>query len=451
MAYIYVKSGLGTNTDTTQTTGYFATMQTGAFGSGNLTAANVYGSLYRANLQARDGDVILISDASEESSLSTSVIISYSVTITCVSDSNANEEVDGSLSSTAQTYCDDFGANTALKFVEIRNLHLKIYDDFSVASASLSLKNCALTFVSANGSSSIGINSDGGAAIFENVRATMVGPSVTLLNSGYGGSLVWRGGSIATSTNTSAVFSVFNRGAFFEIIDVDMSGVDNPYLYLGSGGVTSDFNFIIDLVNCKLPSTLTGFADEPFVSRGGKILRLVGCGVSAATSQYQFFSRLFGCDLEDDTSVYRTNTEAVFDTTKVSAKLITTSAVNNTNYISVVPIPWGRYVDLTEAATDTARLYFASNTALTQQDLWFDVCYADASDLASTKIATSKPANGFGATAHATTSGEWTGGLTYEYYVDVPLSGGGAGVPSITVNCAKASATVYIDPVFEFV
>jgi hypothetical protein len=39
----------------------------------------------------------------------------------------------------------------------------------------------------------------------------------------------------------------------------------------------------------------------------------------------------------------------------------------------------------------------------------------------------------------------WTGGLTYLYHIDIPISDGADCYPTVRVYVAKASATIYFD------
>lgn len=450
MAFVYIKAG-GTADGTAN--GVHATQQTGSFAA--LGAANYYSDMAAAFAQGGADDVYCVSDANSLTSSEGNVSLKTGQSdntymyLTCVSDTNIDQEVDGTGAANPQIYAIDWTVLNAN--VVHRGLYIKMSDDMSITgTCECVFDGCKVHFTAAG--CILSSVSDGKLVSFINTDLQYDGSTTQCMSFGGGSRLEFIGGSFSGASVLNIFHGSgigFNGGATIKFLGVDMSGLANPY-YLNDVGSdqANDDSLHVMYHDCKLNSTFTGFVEET-IARRKHLFEAVGCANASADSVYQFHLETMNGSIEDDTATYLTATEAVFGATEVSAKVVSTA--NATIYSPFrVELPWVKFVDLTAAASDVMRIKFASNSTLTPEDIWFDVVYMDDVDNAIQKYATSRPTNIWGSTSFSTTTSEWTGSPTNEYYVDIDLSDGELSAPRIFVTCAIASATVYIDPAPTF-
>lgn len=450
MAYVYIKSG-GTADGTAN--GVHATQQTGSFAA--LGAANYYSDMAAAFAQGGADDLYCVSDANSLTASEGNVTITNGQTaytmmyITCVSDTNIDQEVDDSTSTNAHIYFDDMNLNGGRTYFQ--GLYVRLSDDLTSGGnhSMVVMRNCrfnmsgptsvpfyfwqALLFRFIN--CDIDFGSNAGQALFRP----------------YGGTVIQVIGGSLSSTNDVDMFvtgSFDNGGGTFEAVGVDMSGFNTDY-YLNTLGGVDDFTvneIDFKMINCKLDSGHLGFVEDELALPVHRV-DVIGCDNASAASQYQFYLERMSGKLQDETSIYLTATAAVFGATKVSAKL-TTRSTCAIGTVFTVEIPWLVYADLTAAGSDSMRIHFAtaSGQTITPEEMYFDVFYPDDTNNEQVLFTTNRPANIWGSTTYTTDTGAWTGTVGTQYYVDLDLSAGEASAPRIVVTCTAASKTVYINP-----
>lgn len=447
MSYLYVKSD-GTADGTTN--GVFATQQTGSFAT--LGAANYYSHYATAITRATAGDTICVSYANSDSSGTTTTgtvpAVSFGKTtnVICVSDSNIDEQVDGRTSANNQISV-GLVSNKGSFYFDKLNIECTNYWRVQESSSLITFNECDITLASSY------FYPDGNNQRWAFINCNIIhsGTSADLFRWQRGSLLNVVGGSIlSTGTLESICGTLDFYGSHYHFDGVDMSSSGASYFLanIGAGGVSDDWQDV-NLSKCKLPS-LTGWSEEVFDNPAHQI-KVIGSAASDAACAYQFAYVGYGVEINETTTVYRTSTDAVFDTTKISAHATTTANITD-NEIVRWKLPWGRYADLSAAGSDTIKIQFAVGSGtLTPEEIWFDVVYQDRTNSGKYNTATNKPDDIYGSTTYTTTTSEWTGTLAAEYEVNIDLSDGGPCVPEIWVNIVKASSNIYIDPLPTFI
>lgn len=443
MSYLYIKSG-GT---ATAGSGVYATKQASVFSG---ATSGYYSNISDAFVDATAGDTIAISYAesiaSSQGNITSEPTADFTVftKIICVDDTNSDEQVDGTAASGWHLHHTFFWSAGNFIFEGLR-IKRTNYSKIEADTSKHIFQNCYVEHSSY-------IACDGFATSLElvNTDLNIISPSSPPLRPTKGGFIKVIGGSISCTTQTDLVGSNSQYTSTVYFNGVDCSGATVSYFLGDTGAVDTDDRVLITAINCKMPS-LTAWSEESLVNQTHE-LSFVGCGVTDAACAYQFAYQNSAGLLEEDTSIYLTATEAVFGTTEVSAKVVTESDCSLEKPFRF-KLPWVKYNDDPSASgSDNVRIKFAIGTgSLTKQEIWFDVVYPDGTNTGEYNTATSQPADLLGSTAHTTTTGEWTGSVAAQYYVDIDISDGSASAPELWVTCAKASASIYIDPVVAYV
>src|SRR3990167_8882049 len=404
MAYFYVKSG-GTATDDA---GRETTMRTGAFEANANNFPNVQAVFATTGTAVAAGDFILCSDLSAHAYAASVTYgtagLLWAVYVVSVDDANqeqykagAIEDLDG-----AGTY--DLNISG---YVVIEGLIIRVGDDIQPnIDSGVLFRHCTITMTNNLNTIGVGVAFD---ALFNN-------------------------------TSDGGGTGIFEN--------VDMTDVTK--IITGNGAGLDD-NFYVVVKKCALNGSVT-FADETFIKDGQYLLVMESC--SGAGREYQFFQRTNGGDVQDNTTIYRDESEAFPSATKVRLKC---TAVAATSIASPLYFDFPtQKIDLSSASTDTIRIYFASTTALTNINCWAEVYYPDGTNTHVSNLATNRASDILAAgTAHTDDSGSstWKDGAGdlagyNEYRMDIATSGdvGAANsVPVIRVYLAAASAVVYFD------
>jgi hypothetical protein len=242
--------------------------------------------------------------------------------------------------------------------------------------------------------------------------------------------------------------SDFVTGGIILFEDVDLSaictGATNRYIVNFSGigdGST------IDLLRCKLPSG-AGFAIQtgtPSTKFGGSRVRLHHC--SKIDDTYSFYESNFFGVMQHETTIVRTG-GASDGTTAISMKIVSNANVSE-QFVWFESTPIHGWTDSTSSATFTIHGVYDSATNLQDDEIWMELEYP-ANDTDGLGAMASDVCEILGSPADQATSTEtWTTtGLTNpnKFKLSVTVTPGKAGPITARVFLAKASTTVYIDP-----
>lgn len=250
------------------------------------------------------------------------------------------------------------------------------------------------------------------------------------------------GGSIAaTGTAPNAAFSTTSGSPapMYVILDgVDLTGLSTKIL-VGAWPEVNNFQAI----NCKLPASIT-LASTP--TNTGAINDFIICDSGTGNTRHERY--LYGGPVTSDTAVYRSG-GASDGTTPISWKVVT-----NANARSLVPVEcWqiAQWNGSTGSKTVTIELVNDGST-LTDAEVWAEFEYLGSSATPIATMISTAPATILTAASNlATSSATWTGtggfSSPVKQYLTATFTVNMAGYIRATVKVAKASKTIYIDPV----
>ena len=261
---------------------------------------------------------------------------------------------------------------------------------------------------------------------------------------GYYGKLQWLGGYLtAASGVTKLIDSLYKPHPQWIIRDVDLSavGTANALVDVADTGLTD-----VLFERCKLPSGAFVPATGTWPGcQSGKVF-LSHCSSGNAT--YDFYKNSYEGTVEDNTSIYRSG-GASDGTTALSVKMVS-SANCVENLIALDSIAITGWTTSTTEKTFTVEGVWDSATNIQDDEIWMELEYPADNSSGLGAIAKDKCAI-LGTPANQTASTEtWTGtsGFSNEnkFKLSVTVTPGKAGPITARVYLAKASTTVYIDP-----
>lgn len=263
----------------------------------------------------------------------------------------------------------------------------------------------------------------------------------------YFGLLRWKGGAVDTGGSGSTCFYRIGSNhatAIFEDVDLSDLGKGATAAYLFD--MDNQTGVSVQFLRCKLPDD-AGFVisqDDANYYNSGKVI-LHHC--SSANQTYDFYERSYEGTVEDNTSIYRTG-GASDGTTAISCKMVSSSGCVD-NLIALESPPITAWTSSTTEKTFTIEFVHDSATALQNDEIWMELEYPANNTDGLGAIAKSKCAV-LGTPADTADSSEtWTTtGLTNPNTrkLSVTVTPGKAGPICARVYLAKASTTVYIDP-----
>lgn len=273
------------------------------------------------------------------------------------------------------------------------------------------------------------------------------------------GHFSWTGGAVTGTSDIDNLFKVATGRV--RLLGVDVTAVANgasaAYILEGYGGNTADMQFDFEMEKCPVTAD-SGFefVDEDFVNEF-YIFRARNCAATAAAAEHQVFQRTWGGDVvdQDDSGIHRSESEAFPSGTKASLKF-----TPQANCSPQRPIIFDLRANaaLSNASTDTIRIYFAVNNAetLTDQDVWAELIYPDGTNKHIFTYLSNRngdPLLTSGVEHTADTGSTWLDGVSAltghnEYYMDLDTSGdaGADGVPVIRIHVGwVGSNPIYFD------
>ncbi len=449
MAYHYVKYGLGTNAGDTS----YSTMRTGAFGSGDLVAANVYADLETcfANATIVDGDYILCSDAHDydETLLNSEFglsLIDITVNVISVSDTNADAYSKGALESTGPSHADIYFRGAACR-TNYRGMVFETNDNIHIQDLGMHVyfNDCDLIFTNTSPADEIIFNADGQKFEMKDCslkfgasgQSFQITESHIYLDGVYGASGTVKILQLIECLNSSGGFHV-------EIINSDLDSImaTDSDLFLGLN--LNQEQFKIRIHNCKLP---TGFTINNGVTIPNPHYDIEMSSCDQGDGYHYFYHANKVGHAEEDTAQYL---NATYDGTNgFSAQIDTEAECNDVKPYSfkIGTIP---ATDLS-TANQTVSIELVGPAGLTDSDVWIEVEAQDDTDQSLGVIVSTRNVTKIGAgngTALTSSSEVWNVTTDTEYSISVDL-GAYTNVDNTNVSVyavvAKPSITVNFD------
>lgn len=464
MAWYIVKSGGSATGDggrvTSQPTGSFATRG----------AANYYDSIVdalAATTSPAADDYIICSDSHSKAYGSSTTYTSSGtgigtnpILIISVSDTNMDQESAGAVESVAASADITFVGN-----INTKSMKFSTGDDtFLVGSTNANRAvNAFNTEFNFTGSGDrFNLSTDGTVVGLYDCDATWdVDTTASAFYMSGPTRLTMVGGSIAATTgNVDSLLDGggSNGGFSARFTGVDLSDIDGT-LFKNMGANSGDDNIDVVIEGCQLHASVA-FKNETFGQDGHRLL-VTNSSSSSAAAEYQYYlATVWGTvEDQDDSGIHRNESTAFDGGEKVSLK-VTTSARCTPGHPFIFEVP-SRFAALSNASTDTLRLYFASTTSLTDQNFWVQVYAPDGTNKNAYNTYSGRNSDFFATgTAHTDDSGSstWKDGASdlvgyNEYRVDVDTSSDAAAdsVPRVFICVAEPSATIYIDSEIDVV
>lgn len=456
MAVFYVDSNIGTRT----TGGGYGSFQTGTFAA--LGAANVYGNVEDALSDgAGANDYILASHLHDHTYAGNCYWLLTDVndplTVMSVSSTDVEQYTKGAREATANDGASDqriTGTQHVYGFtffssdqyqIQVSGTHVKMYDCLiedlaggnnvvvSSDGSSLELYDCVVNYSSVTAS---------GFSVTRGAKLTMIGGGITSTAGGDGNvNSVTRNGFGAGGGNATYI------GVDFSIVDVQL--IANI-----GGNLGSDDQINIFFDRCILNASVS-LCTEDMAAADKQVMAINSDGVDTA-----FDCKVFGAQITTDTAFYRDDSAAFTESGNKASFKVVTSSLASTNKPAAFDFT-SQYYTLSDTATDTLRVYVLSSTALTDEDLYFDVVYPDGTTISQPNILTStsltlgaslpwfNPIASLTATPVALTANTdtWAGRTTenrYQIDIDTSADAGSDCAPIITMRFGVPSATIYI-------
>lgn len=261
---------------------------------------------------------------------------------------------------------------------------------------------------------------------------------------------VFRGGSAEAGTVTpTALFRTGSggRGGSVLVEAFDFSGFATG-VNLVEGGANNTGSSRVIFRNCKLPASWSGALSSSAISSPGSRTEMHNC--DSGDTNYRLWVETYSGSIKNENTIVKTS-GASDGTTAFSWKMATNASAN---YIAA-PLAspeiskWNDTVG--SAITTTIEIVHDSLTALKDDEVWVEVQYLGTSGVPISTIAKDCKATVISTAADQTTSSvAWTTtGITNvnKQKLSVTFTPQEKGFLQATVYLAKASTTVYVDPV----
>ena len=273
--------------------------------------------------------------------------------------------------------------------------------------------------------------------------------------------LKWFGGALTTDdTQVDELFEgdVLAGGLYANIVGVDLSVISGTNTWiLGDAGdnPSADDNIQIVLERCKIGASLTAFVEVGSFVDSGMRFEAYNCSSSSTAAEFQFFIQSRGGLVDDATDITRDNSEPFTDSNQKVSMKVDTDANPTVHLPFWFDLP-ARYAELSNASTDTIRLFLlSSDSGLTNNDVWAEMIYPDGTTKQLGNYISTQHADALNAgTALTANSDAWTGRTSEtRYQIDVDTSSdiGADSVPIIRIFVAKPDIIVYFDTSVEVV
>lgn len=377
--YFYVKNGLGTRTADTG----FTAAESGAFGSGNLTAANTYADLsvvQGLTTKPKDGDFILLSDAHTKA-YSPGVNVAFNATgavggsglmVISVDDSNADQYSPGATENFTSTSRVEHVYKVLCAGLSLETDGYVIF--FGISNTESRIQDATLTVDTTSDVCMLfSTNADGAFVRLTNVDINFNNAGATAFSILSGCSVIWQGGALTGTAPTNLCLAT-NFGIWggatciFDGVDLSLcAGTIMPNCVVGAQD-----KVFFKLSNCKLNASVTlhGTLQAQYHR-----FEMYNCDDSAGVYHRFYVADGSGSAANND-ATYVTATESWYEgSDKSSIAVITTALCSHiTPFVFELP---AQYVDLGDTAKDTLTIDLVSIPALTDTDIAAFLCYPD--------------------------------------------------------------------------
>lgn len=261
-----------------------------------------------------------------------------------------------------------------------------------------------------------------------------------------GGSIHWQGGgALAGGTSPAAVFSL-NTGRPILIDGFDFSGFSAGVdVFTGGWGGGRGI-----ARNCKMPTSWSG---SVFNAAPGSLERGELYNVSDTDQNYRIWIEDDRGTLRDEATIVKTGGASDGDTPLSWRMATTADAEYPVRVLRSPEIFSQRITDVGVSKTITVDIVHDSVTNLTDAEIWIEVQYMGTSGFPLSTFVDDAKADVLATAAdQASSAASWTTtGLTNpnEQKLEVTFTPQEKGVAIVTVCLAKASYTVYVDPVAQ--
>ena len=468
--YFYVKSGLGTRTTDTS----FTAAETGAFGSGNLTAANVYPNimeLFDLTTPPRGGDFIYVSSAHAAAFDNGSDGL-----IGALSSNNGDGLMIISVDDTDVTaYLPGASENLTDSVDDISLVHSGLIAGVSFETGDIVFKDVTYSqwvlqdmTVNVDGNTDIGIYllRDGSYMQLHNVDFNGNATNWDVMAIAYGSRIDWFGGALTGAIPNELMYGVGSGtigGFTLNITGVDLSLYPNqlmPNCNAGSQDVCR-----MTLRNCQLHAGVTLFGT---LDNTKHRFEMYNCDDSTGGALHRFvIADAAGVAINND-AVYADAVDTWYEGTDKSSIQVETSDYCSPSHPFIFDLP-AQYIDLGDTASDSVSVDMVTNFTLSDHEIIAVLVYPDGTTqvkpniaISTTPVTGSNFINPMGVGTELTNvgglaAGDWTGEPAspkfYRMTVDTSGDAGEAIGAILRIVITKsgidptAGALMYINPV----
>lgn len=434
-------------------------VRSGAAGAANGTSwADAYATLTAAFAGSSAGDVLYVSEDHVETTAAAVTLTSPGTAaspcqIICVDHAGTVPPVSADLRTTATVSTTGASTIAFAGFAYSEGVTYSSGDSSNAASISFNstsawcweIRNCGLKLNNTSSSSRINIGTS--AQVIEKLILRNVVLTFGATGQGIQMSHVmfeWLNATSALGgTIPTTLFNTATRLADVKITGVDLSAAGSGKNLINVAGTGAFFR----LLDCKLGSSVaitTGTHPGP----GGTEVTLVNC--DSADTNYRYHKQDYRGTITNETTIVRTG-GASDGTTPVSRKMVSTA---NTKFYSPLESDWIRLWNESTSSITLTIPVITDNVTLKDNDAWIEVEYLGTASFPLGNYASDAPADVLNAGTNQATdaASTWTTtGLTtpVKQSLSVTFTPAHKGVIRARVMLAKASATMYFDPLVQ--
>lgn len=273
--------------------------------------------------------------------------------------------------------------------------------------------------------------------------------AVTNVSSAGTGPFVWKGGSIDSAG--SAPTTLFTGGSVPSPAAATLIGVDLSALGSGKNLINlAQTGYTFRLIDCKLGASVaitTGSAVS-----GQADVQVINSDSSA--TNYRYYKSIDQGTEQQETTIVRSG-GASDGTTPVSRKIVTNTLADDFAYSPYLSLPIEVWNTTTSGNVTITIATVTDNVTLTDAQAWLEVEYQGATTSPLGSWGTSRVSDPvFGSASNLTTdsTSTWTTtGLTtpVKQQLSITIAPRAVGLIRVYVAVAKASATIYYDPLAQ--
>lgn len=265
------------------------------------------------------------------------------------------------------------------------------------------------------------------------------------------GELVIRGGSFdaASSTPSTAVFQ-HNTAANRGLVSIDGLDFSNLAATVDLFSVTAaGFRGVVR--NCKLPASWSGDLVNAAITAPSARVEMWNC--DSGDTNYRLWIEDYAGNIKHETTLVKTG-GASDGTTPIAWKMVTVADAEYPLNVLRSPEIRSEWIETVGSpVTLTVDILHDSATALTDAEVWVEVQYLGDASTPKGSFVTDAKANVLASAANqASSAATWTTtGMANpnEQKLEVTFTPEQKGVALVTVCVAKASYTLYVDPVAQ--